>query len=46
MSIAGFDEAYKNSLKLKVNNEPELIVKVASIPGLAIMNLVKVQNTG
>ena len=46
MSVAGFDEAYQNSLNLMINKEPELIVKVASIPGLAIMKLISWNERG
>lgn len=46
MSVAGFDEAYQNSLYLKIHNEPMLIVKVASIPGLAIMKLISWNERG
>jgi predicted nucleotidyltransferase len=40
MSMVGFDEAYEHSITVKVSSDPDLDIKLASLPGLAIMKLV------
>jgi predicted nucleotidyltransferase len=40
MSIVGFKEAFENSIMVRLNSNPELDVKVPTLPGLAIMKLI------
>jgi predicted nucleotidyltransferase len=40
MSMAGFEEAYKHSITVRVTSDPDLDIKLATLPGLAIMKLV------
>jgi predicted nucleotidyltransferase len=40
MSMAGFEEAYEHSITVRVSSNPELDIKLASLPGLVIMKLV------
>lgn len=40
MSILGFEEAYRNAVTIRLNNDPILDIKVPTIPGLAIMKLI------
>jgi predicted nucleotidyltransferase len=40
MSMVGFDEAYEHSITVKVSSDPDLNIKLASLPGLAIMKLI------
>jgi predicted nucleotidyltransferase len=40
MSIVGFKEAFENSIILRLNSDPELDIKVPTLPGLAIMKLI------
>jgi predicted nucleotidyltransferase len=40
MSMAGFEEAYEHSITVRVTSDPDLDIKLASLPGLAIMKLV------
>jgi len=40
MSMVGFEEAYEYSLTFRLSSDPELDIKLASLPGLAIMKLV------
>jgi predicted nucleotidyltransferase len=40
MRVAGFEEAYKHSITVRLASDPNLDVKLASLPGLAIMKLV------
>ena len=40
MSVAGFQECYQHAVSVLVRTEPDLIVKVASLAGLAILKLV------
>lgn len=40
MSIMGFKEAFENSIIIRLNSEPELDVKVPTLPGLAVMKLI------
>ncbi len=40
MSTVGFNEALVHSIDVVVSNSPEVLIKVSSIPGLAIMKLI------
>ncbi len=40
MSMVGFEEAYEYSITIRLSSDPELDIKVASLPGLAIMKLI------
>jgi len=40
MSIVGFKEAFENSIMVRLNSDPELDVKVPTLPGLAVMKLI------
>jgi len=40
MSIIGFKEAFDNSIMVRLNSDPELDVKVPTLPGLAVMKLI------
>ena len=40
MSVAGFQECYQHAVSVLVRTEPDLIVKVVSLAGLAILKLV------
>jgi predicted nucleotidyltransferase len=40
MSMLGFEEAYEYSADVRLSSDPELDVKVPSLPGLAIMKLI------
>src|SRR4030067_1186523 len=40
MSMVGFEEAYEYSLTFRLSSDPELDIKLASLPGLAIMKLI------
>jgi len=40
MSMVGFEEAYKYSITFRLSSDPELDIKLASLPGLAIMKLI------
>jgi predicted nucleotidyltransferase len=40
MSMAGFEEAYEHSITVRVTSDPDLDIKLATLPGLAIMKLV------
>lgn len=40
MSMLGFEEAYKYSLPVRLNTEPELVIKIPTLPGLALMKLI------
>src|SRR4030065_2072108 len=37
MSMVGFEEAYEYSITVRLSSDPELDIKLASLPGLAIM---------
>jgi len=36
----GFEEAYEHSVTVRLGSDPELDIKLASLPGLAIMKLI------
>jgi predicted nucleotidyltransferase len=40
MSMVGFEEAYEYSITSRLSSHPELDIKLASLPGLAIMKLI------
>jgi predicted nucleotidyltransferase len=40
MSIVGFKEAFENSIMLRLNSDPELDIKVPTLPGLAVLKLI------
>jgi len=40
MSMVGFEEAYEHSITIRVSSGPNLDIKLASLPGLAIMKLI------
>jgi predicted nucleotidyltransferase len=40
MSMVGFEEAYKYSITFRLSSDPELDIKLASLPGLATMKLI------
>ena len=40
MSMVGFEEAYEHSITVRVSSGPDLDIKLATLPGLAIMKLV------
>jgi len=40
MIISGFDEAYKSAITVKLRKKPQLLMKVASLAGLAIMKTI------
>lgn len=40
MSMVGFEEAYEHSITVRVTSEPDLDIKLATLPGLAILKLI------
>lgn len=40
MSMVGFEEAYVNSLVLRLSSDPDLDIRVPSIPGLALLKMI------
>jgi len=40
MSMVGFEEAYEHSVTVRVSSDPDLDIKLATLPGLAIMKLI------
>jgi len=40
MSMVGFEETYEYSITFRLSSDPELDIKLASLPGLAIMKLI------
>ncbi len=44
MSMLGFKEAYEYCLSVRLNTEPELIVKLSSLPGLALLKIISWQD--
>jgi predicted nucleotidyltransferase len=40
MSMVGFEEAYEHSITVRLSSDPELDIKLASLPGLTIMKLI------
>jgi predicted nucleotidyltransferase len=40
MSMVGFEEAYEHSITARLSSDPDFDIKLASLPGLAIMKLI------
>ncbi len=40
MSVIGFDEAYENTLIVRLRNDPVLDIRVVSLPGLVVLKLI------
>ena len=40
MSMVGFEEAYEYSITFRLSSDPELDIKLSSLPGLVIMKLI------
>lgn len=40
MSMLGFEEAYKYSITVRLSTNPELDIKIPTLPGLALMKLI------
>lgn len=40
MSMVGFKEAFENSIMVRLSSDPELDIKVSTLPGLAVMKLI------
>ena len=40
MSVAGFEECYRHSIAVRLAKEPDLVVQVVSLAGLAILKLI------
>ena len=40
MSVTGFHECFRHAIQIKLSDNPELVVKVASLAGLAILKLI------
>lgn len=40
MSVAGFEECYRHSIPIKLGKNPDLVVQVVSLAGLAILKLI------
>lgn len=40
MSMLGFQEAYEYCLSIRLSKDPELIVKIPSLPGLALLKII------
>jgi len=40
MSVAGFEECYRHSIPVRLAKEPDLLVQVVSLAGLAILKLI------
>ena len=40
MSMVGFEEAYEHSITFRLSSDPELDIKLSSLPGLVIMKLI------
>jgi predicted nucleotidyltransferase len=45
MSVAGFEDAYHCSTKIQVSTQPNLEIRVPTIPGMAIMKLLSWEDT-
>jgi len=44
MSMLGFKEAYEYCLSIRLSRDPELIVKIPSLPGLALLKIISWQD--
>lgn len=40
MNVAGFQECYQHAISVKLSSNPELVVKVVSLAGLALLKLI------
>jgi len=40
MSIMGFQEAYENSITVRLNKTPDLDIKLPTLPGIALMKII------
>ncbi len=40
LSVTGFQECYRHAVSVRVNDKPDLVVKVVNLPGLAILKLI------
>lgn len=40
MSVAGFEECYRHSIPVRLSRDPDLVVRVVSLAGLAILKLI------
>lgn len=40
MKTMGFEEAYKYSIDIRIDQKKDIIIKVSSLPGLAVMKLI------
>lgn len=40
MNMQGFEEAYRNAITVRISSEPNLDIKVPTLPGLALMKLI------
>jgi len=40
MSVEGFNESYRNTVSVLLQEDPEIIIKVASLEGLALLKLI------
>jgi predicted nucleotidyltransferase len=40
MSVAGFQEVYESSISVKLSENPELVIKIPTLPGLAILKII------
>ena len=40
MSVAGFEECYQHAIPVKLSDNPDLVIQVVSLPGLALLKLI------
>jgi predicted nucleotidyltransferase len=40
MSVVGFDEAYESSITARLNSDPELDIRLPTLPGLALLKVI------
>ena len=40
MSVLGFDECYRHAISVKLSSNPELVIKVTNLAGLALLKLI------
>jgi predicted nucleotidyltransferase len=40
MSVIGFEECYRHSIPVKMADNPDLVIQVVSLPGLALLKLI------
>lgn len=46
MNVAGFEEAYKSCISVKLGSDPDLTIKIASLPGLLVLKLIAWKDRG